>query len=64
MILSIEDLRALRRYQADHHLTKEQLAKRLDVGRSTILKITGSKVPVKVQSAIYQKIMQAIASNY
>jgi len=64
MTLSTEQLKALRRYQADNHLTKEQLAKRLELGRSTVLKVTSSKVPVKVHSAVYQKIMQAIASNY
>lgn len=64
MTLSIEELKALRRYQADKQLTKNDLAKHLGLGRSTVLTLTRSRMPIRVHTATYQKIMQAIASNY
>jgi len=62
--LSLEEIRALRRYQADNRFTKEQLAKALGLGRSTILVITNSDQPIKVNTKTYQAIARAIASNY
>lgn len=64
MTLSLEEIRALRRYQADNRFTKEQLAKALGLGRSTILVITNSDQPIKVNTKTYQAIARAIASNY
>jgi len=64
MLLSLEEIRALRRYQADKQVTKSQLAIDLNIARSTLTDIIKSENPRKVNKRTYQSIAKAIACDY
>jgi len=64
MLLSLEEIRALRRYQADKQVTKTQLAIDLNISRSTLTDIIKSEKPRKVNKKAYKSIAKAIAQNY
>lgn len=63
-ILTLSNLKALRRVQSDLMLNKEQLSKQLNMSNKTAQKLTKSVEPVRVKDSTYLKVIDFITDNY